>query len=232
MEMALRVDGSRYINVIAKVCKIDGINGQEADTAEEWLVEENEDMEGAFEAEDTFEAEEAFEGNATEGLERNDEMECSCRLGTVRRGRCHISVAGSIHPEYNLGLFHNAMPITEWLDEFPELGDEYPSFEVSEGKQIREVVSEVKTMLSTMGDGEISISAYDTAWVALVQDIHGSGAPQFPSSLQWIVKNQLSDGSWGDEYIFSAHDRMINTLACVIALKSWSICTESCDRGK
>ncbi|KAJ0970094.1 hypothetical protein J5N97_022971 [Dioscorea zingiberensis] len=123
------------------------------------------------------------------------------------------------------------MPITEWLDEFPELGDEYPSFEVSEGKQIREMVSEVKTMLSTMGDGEISISAYDTAWVALVQDIHGSGAPQFPSSLQWIVKNQLSDGSWGDEYTFSAHDRMINTLACVIALKSWSICTESCDRG-
>ncbi|KAJ0982298.1 hypothetical protein J5N97_010553 [Dioscorea zingiberensis] len=164
----------------------------------------------------------------------------SCRLGTVRRGRCDISVAGwrlsaiskrSIHPEYNIGLIHNGMPITEWPEKFPELGEEDPSFEVSEGERIREMVSEVKAMLSSMGDGEISISAYDTAWVALVQDIHGSGAPQFPSSLQWIVENQLSDGSWGDDYIFSAHDRMINTLACVIALKSWSICAESCDRG-
>ncbi|KAF7818328.1 ent-copalyl diphosphate synthase, chloroplastic [Senna tora] len=74
-----------------------------------------------------------------------------------------------------------------------------------------------------MGDGDISISAYDTAWVALIPDVHGSASPQFPSSLQWIVKNQLPDGSWGDQHLFSAHDRIINTLACVIALKSWNI---------
>ncbi|RRT71158.1 hypothetical protein B296_00002825 [Ensete ventricosum] len=65
-----------------------------------------------------------------------------------------------------------------------------------------------------MGDGEISISAYDTAWVALLKNTDGSGGPRFPSSLQWIVHNQLPDGSWGDAVIFSAHDRMINTLAC------------------
>ena len=82
-----------------------------------------------------------------------------------------------------------------------------------------------------MDDGEISISAYDTAWVALVEDIHESGLPQFPSSLQWIAKNQLPDGSWGDNDIFSAHDRLINTLACVVALKSWNLYSEKCEKG-
>ncbi|KAK4355520.1 hypothetical protein RND71_024491 [Anisodus tanguticus] len=76
-------------------------------------------------------------------------------------------------------------------------------------------------MLQSMDEGEISISAYDTAWVALVKDINNN--PQFPSSLEWIANNQLADGSWGDKSIFLAHDRIINTLACVIALKSWNV---------
>ena len=82
-----------------------------------------------------------------------------------------------------------------------------------------------------MEDGEITISAYDTAWVALVEDVHGSGAPQFPSSLEWIAKNQLPDGSWGDSELFSAHDRIINTLAGVVALKSWNMHPEKCEKG-
>lgn len=86
-------------------------------------------------------------------------------------------------------------------------------------------------MLVSLDDGEISISAYDTAWVALVEDINGSGQPQFPSSLLWIYNNQLPDGSWGDTEIFSAHDRLINTLACVIALKTWNMCPEKCKKG-
>ncbi|KAD4584469.1 hypothetical protein E3N88_22070 [Mikania micrantha] len=86
-------------------------------------------------------------------------------------------------------------------------------------------------MLGSMDDGEITLSAYDTAWVALVHDVNGSGRPQFPSSLEWIVNNQLYDGSWGDPLIFSAHDRLINTLACVIALNSWTVHPEKCQRG-
>lgn len=82
-----------------------------------------------------------------------------------------------------------------------------------------------------MDDGDISISAYDTAWVGLVEDVHGSGTPQFPSSLQWIATNQLPDGSWGDCEIFSAHDRILNTLACVVALKSWNIHPDKCHKG-
>ncbi|KVH94410.1 Terpene synthase, metal-binding domain-containing protein [Cynara cardunculus var. scolymus] len=67
-------------------------------------------------------------------------------------------------------------------------------------------------MLHSMDDGETTMSAYDTAWVALVQDVNGSGRPQFPSCLEWIVNNQLPDGSWGEGLIFLAHDRIINTI--------------------
>lgn len=79
----------------------------------------------------------------------------------------------------------------------------------------------IKSMLSSMDDGDISISAYDTAWVALIQTKQNE--PQFPSSLEWIANNQLPDGSWGDSQIFSAHDRILNTLACVVALKYWNL---------
>ncbi|KAK9067613.1 hypothetical protein SSX86_011724 [Deinandra increscens subsp. villosa] len=97
--------------------------------------------------------------------------------------------------------------------------------------EIKQYIENVKAMFSSMNDGEISISAYDTAWVALVQDVNGSGSPQFPSSLEWIANNQLADGSWGDKLLFSAHDRIINTLACVIALTSWNIHPSKCENG-
>lgn len=98
-------------------------------------------------------------------------------------------------------------------------------------KEIKNRVEAIKSILGSMEDGEITISAYDTAWVALVEDVHGSGAPQFPSSLEWIAKNQLPDGSWGDSELFSAHDRIINTLAGVVALKSWNMHPEKCEKG-
>ncbi|KAL0370520.1 UNVERIFIED_CONTAM: Kolavenyl diphosphate synthase TPS5, chloroplastic [Sesamum angustifolium] len=82
-----------------------------------------------------------------------------------------------------------------------------------------------------MDDGEISVSPYDTAWVALLQDIGGGGVPQFPSSLDWISNNQHDDGSWGDRDAFSAHDRIINTLACVVALRFWKLHPDKSDKG-
>ncbi|XP_075482775.1 ent-copalyl diphosphate synthase 1-like [Primulina tabacum] len=97
--------------------------------------------------------------------------------------------------------------------------------------KIRDLVETIGSMLSSMDDGEISVSAYDTAWVAMVWDVGGSGRPQFPSSLEWIANNQLSDGSWGDATTFSAHDRIINTLACVVALRSWNMHSDKSDKG-
>ncbi|OVA05468.1 Terpene synthase [Macleaya cordata] len=114
--------------------------------------------------------------------------------------------------------------IIEWEDITEQDEREEIVLKVLEPKNVvKEWVERIKSMLSSMNDGEISISAYDTAWVALVEDIYGSASPQFPSSIQWIVENQLPDGSWGDRFIFSAHDRIISTLACVIALKAWNI---------
>lgn len=101
--------------------------------------------------------------------------------------------------------------------------------------KIRELSDVVRSMLHSMGDGEISISPYDTAWVALVEDDGGGGGgrrqPQFPSSLEWISSNQLGDGSWGDDGTFSIYDRILNTLACVVALRSWNLHPHKADKG-
>ncbi|CAH8306442.1 unnamed protein product [Eruca vesicaria subsp. sativa] len=84
-----------------------------------------------------------------------------------------------------------------------------------------EAVKRVKFILRNLSDGEITISAYDTAWVALIDA--GDKTPAFPSAVKWIASNQLSDGSWGDAHLFSYHDRLINTLACVVALTTWTL---------
>ncbi|KAK9945295.1 hypothetical protein M0R45_010817 [Rubus argutus] len=116
---------------------------------------------------------------------------------------------------------------TQQDEEAPPTKDE----DSASAKIIKEHVDSIKSMLSSMEDGEISVSAYDTAWVALVEDANGTGSPQFPSSLEWIANNQLQDGSWGYEDIFNAHDRIISTLACVVALKSWELHPDKCDKG-
>lgn len=95
-----------------------------------------------------------------------------------------------------------------------------------------ECIISIGDIFRSMDDGEISVSAYYTAWVALVEDMNKIGTPLFPSSFQWIVDNQLSDGSWGDNVIFLAHDRLLNTLACVIALKSWNVHPAKMEKGK
>ncbi|XP_059437066.1 (-)-kolavenyl diphosphate synthase TPS28, chloroplastic-like [Corylus avellana] len=127
-------------------------------------------------------------------------------------------------------VFQNGLPVLKG-PEIVEDDKEREALTVSTSNHIKERVEYIKSMLGSMEDGEISISAYDTAWVALVEDIHGSGLPQFPSTLQWIAKNQLPDGSWGDSQIFYSYDRIINTLACVIALKSWNIHPEKYEKG-
>ena len=45
-----------------------------------------------------------------------------------------------------------------------------------------------------------------------------SDQPQF---LQWILQNQLKDGSCGEGLYFLAYDKILVTLACVITLTIW-----------
>ncbi|CAA3018359.1 copal-8-ol diphosphate hydratase, chloroplastic-like, partial [Olea europaea subsp. europaea] len=75
------------------------------------------------------------------------------------------------------------------------------------------LVDHIRVMLDTMGDGRTSVAPNDTAWIALIRNLHGIDLPKFPSSLQWI----------GDVHFFLAYDRLLNTLACVFALRSWNI---------
>ncbi|KAJ8559313.1 hypothetical protein K7X08_003371 [Anisodus acutangulus] len=126
--------------------------------------------------------------------------------------------------EYKEVLYDGTLPVIKWDDMVEEVDMETQTLEVyHSSNKIKEHISAVRSMLKSMEDGEISISAYDTAWVALVKDLNGSENPQFPPSLEWIANNQLPDGSWGDSSIFMVYDRVINTLSCVIALKSWNL---------
>lgn len=79
-----------------------------------------------------------------------------------------------------------------------------------------DVPSRLKALLGLL-DSQLSDQvAYDTAWLArlgTVDPVLSSGA------LAWLRAHQLSDGSWGAETPLYHHDRVICTLAALIALR-------------
>ncbi|KAJ4823448.1 hypothetical protein Tsubulata_044002 [Turnera subulata] len=80
---------------------------------------------------------------------------------------------------------------------------------------------------------ELSISPYDTAWMAMVPSPNCQEAPFFPQCAKWILENQLNDGSWGLPLRNSllVKDALSSTLACILALKKWGIGEEQINRG-
>ncbi|KAK8939592.1 hypothetical protein KSP40_PGU017304 [Platanthera guangdongensis] len=76
-------------------------------------------------------------------------------------------------------------------------------------------------MFTSLGDGDISPSAYDTAWIARIPAADDASKPHFPTTLEWIRKNQLKDGSWGDKDFFFLYDRLVCTLSCILTLTLW-----------
>nr|AHJ59323.1 copalyl diphosphate synthase 3 [Salvia miltiorrhiza f. alba] len=102
---------------------------------------------------------------------------------------------------------------------------------VEVNNKIKDMISCIKILMVTIKEGRISVSAYDTAWIALIKNIDGFDTPQFPSSLEWVLQNQHPDGSWGDQHFFSVYDRLLNTMACIIALKSWNVGTHNMEKG-
>ncbi|KAM7465911.1 hypothetical protein LguiB_013473 [Lonicera macranthoides] len=84
---------------------------------------------------------------------------------------------------------------------------------------------------------ELSVSSYDTAWVAMVPSNSGlpiqQRQPCFPGCLEWVMENQKADGSWG---LNPSHSSLVkesisSTLACVLALQKWKVGEQLVQRG-
>jgi halimadienyl-diphosphate synthase len=75
-------------------------------------------------------------------------------------------------------------------------------------------------------------SPYDIAWMARVPSENGASA-RWPDLLDWLIEHQWLNGSWGGS-IHYWHDRIICTLAAIIALKeqaSGEIIEQAIKRG-
>ena len=78
-----------------------------------------------------------------------------------------------------------------------------------------DIHAEIIALLSNIGPGKMSGSAYDAAWIAQLGGIDSELSNQ---ALDCLVESQLQDGSWGAERPFYYHDRVVNTLAAMLAL--------------
>lgn len=77
---------------------------------------------------------------------------------------------------------------------------------------------QIKQLIRQLGTSQISSAAYDTAWFAHLIEFDksmGEGA------LEWLRENQMPNGCWGAEGVPYNHDRVICTLAAMIALTRW-----------
>ncbi|KAK6930492.1 Terpene synthase, N-terminal domain, partial [Dillenia turbinata] len=80
---------------------------------------------------------------------------------------------------------------------------------------------------------ELSVSSYDTAWVAMVPSPDSPHAPLFPGCLKWLLDNQLDDGSWGLLLLDPSltKDALSSTLASILALKRWGVGERQVKKG-
>lgn len=78
------------------------------------------------------------------------------------------------------------------------------------------LATEIRSVLSSLGNGQIPGVAYDTAWVARLTQYY----PQhgFDEALEWLRRNQNEDGTWGSS-VLHYHDRFASTLAAIVALR-------------
>ncbi|MED6123315.1 hypothetical protein PIB30_047971 [Stylosanthes scabra] len=95
---------------------------------------------------------------------------------------------------------------------------------------LEECKERIKKMLNNV---ELSISSYDTAWVAMVPSSTSPDAPFFPQCLNWLLDNQHFDGSWGlpSRDLSFTNEALLSTLACVLALKKWGVGEDQINKG-
>jgi halimadienyl-diphosphate synthase len=73
----------------------------------------------------------------------------------------------------------------------------------------------ITQLINQIGPGHMASTAYDTAWVARLGDIDWNLSSR---ALAWLAENQLPDGSWGAPAPMYYHDRVLCTMAAMIAL--------------
>nr|WJJ50359.1 diterpene synthase 5 [Cephalotaxus harringtonia] len=157
----------------------------------------------------------------------------SCQWNKQAAGRVVACVGEALRSSQSAVTGKREYPPAIWKDDvIDSLIQSFQSGHVAlHEKRAETLISEIRGMFKSMGDGETNPSAYDTAWVARVPAVDGSNRPQFPQTLQWILENQLSDGSWGEELCFLTYDRILATLACVITLTLWGVGETQVQKG-
>lgn len=73
----------------------------------------------------------------------------------------------------------------------------------------------ITELVEEIGPGHMGSTAYDTAWAARLGEIDWNLSSH---ALAWLAENQLPDGSWGAPAPMYYHDRVLCTLAAMIAL--------------
>jgi halimadienyl-diphosphate synthase len=73
----------------------------------------------------------------------------------------------------------------------------------------------ITELIDEIGPGHMGSTAYDTAWAARLGEVDWQLSSR---ALAWLAENQLPDGSWGAPAPMYYHDRVLCTLAAMIAL--------------
>lgn len=73
----------------------------------------------------------------------------------------------------------------------------------------------IDKLIDEIGPGHMGSTAYDTAWAARLGEIDWELSSR---ALSWLSENQLPNGAWGAAAPMYYHDRVLCTLAAMIAL--------------
>ena len=79
------------------------------------------------------------------------------------------------------------------------------------------LLGEVRSVLDALQKGDISASAYDTAYVARLRRKGHQDQLAFPQTLGWLLRHQNPDGSFGTR-LAVPKERLLSTLGAVMAL--------------
>lgn len=95
----------------------------------------------------------------------------------------------------------------------------------------KQLYKEAEKLLKNLDKDNISVSAYDTAWLARIPSSKDHTKPKFPETYKWVKENQHSDGSWGAKNVVYYHDRVLCTLSSIIAIYFWDPKSEQINKG-